>query len=182
MPGPSAPRPKAKLPLLKGKAGKVKALGRVLPIVFEQLMDPLDPKHHVVLKGLRLSAKIDHIMDQYAQSYRYPKHVADEFEFSCFEYCRVMVTLINQYHKAVPPVPVFNYTIKAHYLMHIGVCARYTNPSFGSCYGGETLMQTCKQMFQASCKGSDALSACNEAVFRFVMGRSLAFGNQYGQR
>ena len=89
-------------------------------------------------------------------------------------YCRAMCTLINAYHKAEPPVGLFNYTIKAHYLMHLGVCARYTNPSFGSCYQGETLMQTCKSLFQASCRGSAALAACNTAMYRFVMARAVA--------
>ncbi len=85
----------------------------------------------------------------------------------------MIVLLINPYHKADPPVPVFNYTIKAHYLMHIGLCARYTNPSFGSCYAGETLMQTCKTLFQASCRGNNALEASNQAMLRFVMVRGM---------
>ena len=88
---------------------------------------------------------------------------------------KVIVLLINAYHKADPPVPVFNYTIKAHCLMHIGLCARYTNPYFGSCYAGETLMQTCKTLFQASCRGNNALEAFNQAMLRFVMGRGMEF-------
>ena len=167
---------KAKLPLLKGKAGKIKAFGFALVGVFQQLMNPSDPKHNIVLKGLRLSVRIDVIMRQYAAAYRYPQDVAEEFEACCFDYCRITCALINAYHKAEPPVPVFNYTIKAHYLMHLGVCARYTNPSFGSCYQGETLMQTCKSLFQASCDGSAALAACNTAMYRFVMARALGLG------
>ena len=170
---------KAKLPLLKGRAAKVKGFGSVLLIVFEKLMDKLDPKHHIVLKGLRLSVRIDEIMHQYAKAYRYPANIATEFELACFDYCRVMGTLIKAYHKAVPPVPVFNYTIKAHYLMHLGICARYTNPAFGSCYDGETLMLTCKKLFQASCRGSGALAASNQAMFRFVMGRVLKMKDPY---
>ena len=169
---------KAKLPLLKGKAARIKSFGKALLPVFEQLMNKADPKHHVVLKGLTCSVRIDTIMTQHAALYRYPPDVADEFEACCFDYCRTIVTLIGAYHKAEPPVPLFNYTIKAHCLMHLGVCAQYTNPSFGSCYQGETLMQTAKELFQASCRGSGPLEAANEAMFRFVTGRAIANGER----
>ena len=105
---------KAKLPLLKGKAARIKSFGRALVVVFEELMNKTDPKHLLVLKGLKLSVRIDTIMSMYSDEYIYPPAIAEEFEDSCFEYCRVIVTLINAYHKADPPVPVFNYTIKAH--------------------------------------------------------------------
>ena len=167
---------KKKLPLLKGKAGKIKSFGRALVGVFPQLMNPSDPKHHLVLKGLTLSVRIDTIMRQYAAAYRYPQDIAEEFEACCFDYCRAMVTLIKAYHTAEPPIPLFNYTIKAHYVMHLGLCARYTNPSFGSCYQGETLMLTCRTLFQASCDGSAALAACNTVMYRFVMARALRSG------
>ena len=167
---------KAKLPLLKGKANKIEAFGSVLVIVFQQFMNNADAKHLVVLKGLKLSVRIDEIMRQYVDEYRYPPDIAKEFEACCFEYCRVMVALLNAYHKADPPVALFKYTIKARYLMHLGICARYINPSLGPCYACEALMQTCKQIFQASCRGSDALVAPNTAMYRFVTGRAIRFG------
>ena len=154
----------------------MKSFGKALLVVFRELMDKSDPKHHVVLRGLNLSVRIDDIMHDYASAYRYPPDIAEEYEAACFDYCRVAATLIKLYHKAEPPVPVFNYTIKAHYLMHLGLCARYTNPSFGSCYQGETLMQTCKQLFQASCTGSGPLEASNDAMYRFVVGRGFELG------
>ena len=160
--------------MLKRKAAKVNVFGSVLLSMFQELMDSLEPRHHLILKGLRLSVlRIDDIMHQYAGAYRYPANTAEEFEQACFNYCRVMCALIKAYHKAVPPIPVFNYTIKAHYLMHLGVCARYTNPVYGSCYDAETLMLTCKKLFQASCRGNGALAASNQAMYRFVMGFSL---------
>ena len=51
-------------------------------------------------------------MAEYTDAYIYPPDIAEEFEACCFEYCKVIVTLIHAYHKADPPVPVFNYTIK----------------------------------------------------------------------
>ena len=167
---------KAKTPLLKGKAAKIKGFGSALVGVFQKLMNPSDPKHHLVLKGLKVSVRIDDIMHQNRHTYRYPPAIAEEFEACCFDYCRITVALINAYHKSDPPVALFNYTIKAHYVMHLGLCARYTNPSFGACYEGETLMQTCRELFQASCDGNGALEACNTAMYRFVMARAYEFG------
>ena len=163
---------KAKLPLLKGKAGKVKAFGSVLIIVFRRLMNQSDPKHHLILRGLEYSVRIDRILHEYKYAYRYPQHIADQFEACCFDYVKVTIMLINAYHNATPPVAVFNLTSKAHYLMHLGVCSQYTNPYFGSCYRGETLMQTCKQLTKASCNGTSALGAANDSMFRFWAGRA----------
>ena len=101
----------------------MKAFGRALVIVIEKLMNPSDPKLHVILKGLKISVRIDDIIHEYKTSFRYPEDIAEEFEGCCFDYCRTMAALINAYQKADPPVPVFNYTIKAHCLMHLGLRA-----------------------------------------------------------
>ena len=42
---------KAKLPLLKGKASRIKGFGQALAKVFEEPLDSHDPKHHLVLRG-----------------------------------------------------------------------------------------------------------------------------------
>ena len=94
---------KAKLPLLKGKASRVKGFGQALVKVFEDLMDSSDPKHHIVLRGLIYSVRIDKIMSAHADAYTYPPDIAEEFEACCFNYCKVIVLLINAHHKADPP-------------------------------------------------------------------------------
>ena len=59
---------KAKLPMLKGKASRIKGFGKGLVKVFEELMDSSDPKHHLVLRGLQFSVRIDAIMSTYADA------------------------------------------------------------------------------------------------------------------
>ena len=93
---------KAKLPLLKGEASRVKGFGQALGKVFVDLMDSSDPKHHIVLRGLTYSVRIDKMMSAHADAYTYPPDIAEEFEACCFNYCRVIVLLINAYHKAPP--------------------------------------------------------------------------------
>ena len=74
----------AKLPLLKGKASRIKGFGKALVTVFEELMDSSDPKHHLVLKGLKWSVRIDQIMSEHKHTFIYPPDIAEEFEACCF--------------------------------------------------------------------------------------------------
>ena len=71
--------------------------------VFEELMDSSDPKHHLVLKGLKWSVRIDQIMSEHKHTFIYPPDIAEEFEACCFDYCKMTVMLMSVYHKADTP-------------------------------------------------------------------------------
>ena len=66
--------------------------------------------------------------------------------------------------------------MKNHYLMHLGVAARYINPLIGSCYQGETLMQVAKKMVKVSAGGSSLTHGTNAAMLKYsyALGFDLA--------
>ena len=94
----------------------------------------------------------------------------------CFEFCRVNATLVLTFHRATPSVALFNCTMENHYLMHLGVAARYINPLVRSCYQGETLMQVAKKMVKASAGGSSLAHKTNAAMLKYsyALGFDLA--------
>jgi hypothetical protein len=156
-----------KLPQLKGRGAQVKQMGPVLLLLFEKYMDKGNPCHVLVLRGLKHSVRIDELLDSTAVEYRLPLRDAQEVKQHCFEFCRVNATLITHFHKQAPPVNLFNFTIKAHYLMHLGLVADYIHPSLGSCYQGETLMQLAKKLVRSSANGSQPILATNTALLKY---------------
>ena len=105
-----------------------------------------------------------------------PPAAAKEVDDLRFEFCRVNATLILTFHRATPSVALFNCTMENHYLMHLGVAARYINPLIGSCYQGETLMQVAQKMVKVSAGGSSLTHGANVAMRKYscALGFDLA--------
>ena len=120
-------------PQLKGRGPQVKQLGPVLIKVFEKNMVAEDAVQQLALWGLKCSVRIDEVLDANQGLFVLPLAAAKEVEDMCFEFCRVNATLVLTFHRATPSVALFNCTMKNHYLMHVGVAARYINPLIGSC-------------------------------------------------
>ena len=101
---------------------------------------------------------------------------AKDLEDMCFDFCGVNATLVLTFHRATPPLALFNCTMKFHYLMHLGLACRYINPLAGSCYQGETLMQLAKKMVKASAGGSSLTHGTNAAMLKYsyALGFDLA--------
>ena len=51
--------------------------------------------------------------------------------------------------------------------MHMGLVAQFINPSLGSCYQGEGLMQVIKQITKASANGATPKLAANIALKKY---------------
>ena len=157
-----------KVPQLRGKGSTIKAMGPILVVLFRKYMDATSPIHNLILEGLKLSVAIDRILDDHSGMYRLQKTPARKLEEHCFEFCRVEATLVRHFHQQVPPIQVFNYTIKNHYMMHLGLVAGYINPSLGSCYQGEALMQTVKFILRACANGANPRTASNTAIRKYA--------------
>ena len=163
-----------KIPQLKGKGATIKSLGPVLSVIFARKMDTESHIHVLILQGIKLSTRIDTILDDHQGFYRLPTRVAKTFQTACFDFCRTGAALVKHFHKLTPPVALFNYTIKNHYVMHMGLVAQFINPSLGSCYQGEGLMQVIKQIIKASANGATPKLAANTAIKKYAF--ALTFG------
>ena len=143
--------PSKQLPQLKGKAAEIKDLVPVIAVILRRRMDPNNEQERDMVDGLDASARIDQTLKDYKSYYRFPPDVAERFRQDCFQFAQCQNALIHHYH---PDVPLFNVTPKTHYVLHLGLIAKYINPGLGSCWAGEDLMRVARKLWQASCIGN----------------------------
>ena len=82
-----------------------------------------------------------------------PTLVAAEFEACAFDGL-ALVTSVADHFMHVDPKPLFNVTIKCHYILHIAVTAKYCNPRLAMCYSGEDYMHHMKILVQSYVRGT----------------------------
>ena len=119
------------LPKLKGTGVQCKGLAKVLPDVFAVFADLDDEYHRRVLEGLCLIRETNEILHEMRDAYRLPQNAADSLINKSFNIGRIVTELIRYYHPL--GIPIFHYTIKLHYTLHISLVARYTNPMMWDC-------------------------------------------------
>ena len=78
----------------------------------------------------------------------FPKEVAKQLIDKSFFAAQVVATLIKRLRRL--RVPLFHYTIKLHYCLHIALATQSTNPFMGDCSSGEELMKACKKLIKES--------------------------------
>ena len=145
-------KPRDKYLKLKGKAAEVKHLGPALLHAWSSIMDQECMRHKQIRLALRASVGMDAILDAHPQDIKLPPTAAEEFESCGFTFLACLTALGNHY--ASVGLKLFNITIKAHYLLHGVLNAKYINPRLGWCYGGEDYMHKMKILGQASCRAT----------------------------
>lgn len=60
---------------------------------------------------------------------------------------RTMPTFLVFFH---PGTPLFNVSIKTHFVLHMGLISSFINPGLGSCWMGEDLMRTARSLIASS--------------------------------
>ena len=94
--------------------------------------------HRFILLAFDQSIHIDTILARNLSLYTLPMADGVKLKAECFGFCQNITALMKLFH---PTVPVFPYTLKKHYLLHIAKVAEYMNPSLASCAEGEDLMK-----------------------------------------
>ena len=156
----------SKLPYLKARGCEVKALSRALIIVFGKYMDAGNVQHQDIMSLLETSVGIDDILANNKGVYKFPAADAVEFRKLCWKYDQLVTKLIKYYHPL--EINLFHFTIKFHYLLHIGICAGWINPELASCDSGEDLMKVVKRLIAASAAGTGPAKAANKALKKYV--------------
>ena len=155
-------------PQLKGQAGEIKRLSGGLLAVWDRFCEKDDGHDNfIVHQQIKLMIQwfitLDSILDRHPpQEFpALPAREANEFEQKCFEVLAV-IKFINRHYATHPVIipgkavakPLFNVTIKCHYLTHIAKGAQYINPRLGICYSGEDYMHHCKKLVQSAVRGN----------------------------
>ena len=166
--------PPTKFPCLKGKGAECRHLGAALQPVFESYMNVDNLQHNQINIALKHSVAIERILSDYKDCFRFPDNVGREFKDHCFAFLLAFNALANFYSKEVR-VMLFDVTMKAHYLGHIGLLALHINPRLGWAYSGEDMMRHCKQLM-SSCVRGTPLALGSEKFgdkYRIAMGLKL---------
>ena len=87
-----------------------------------------------------------------------------------FEYNQVLTKLAWHFH--AQGKPFCNYTIKNHYLCHLGLIAADTgiSPRLAFCYQGEDFMSLIKNLAGASSRGMASSKLMNKVMAKYIRG------------
>ena len=123
-----------------------------------------------VARGLQLSITIDELIHSHTGEYVLPPNIGRKVRKCCFEFNQTVTWLIQKLH---PGVQAFHYTIKSHYLLHMGLVSEYINPELAACDQGEDLMKVVKRLIGMCTRASPGHVAARTAMKRYVHGLGL---------
>ena len=95
----------------------------------------------------------------------------EKFEKDAFRFCGLIALIGEALHPA--GIALFHYTIKFHYLLHIGMIAQYQNPLLGACHQGEQMMVVVKRLAASCARNNNQHQVTNAAMEKYC--RALAF-------
>jgi hypothetical protein len=154
------------IPKLKGTGMQCQGLSTIMPRVFEAHMDPGNGMHRRVLLGLKAIRNTDRILHEHQRAYRFPQDAAAELVQSSFFVAQVVTSLIKHFHPR--RMPLFHYTIKQHYCLHIALASQWTSPLMGDCSSGESFMKIAKRQIRGSMHGNAPSKAANVATAKYL--------------
>jgi hypothetical protein len=157
---------------LKGRAAEMRHFPEALSTVFAIYMDASET-HEQIKTALDMFVEMETLLDTHKMRYKLPEKDAARFEFLCFAQGQFFVALRRHYRNRVPPVHLFKYIPKVHFICHIGLYCKWINPRLGWCYGPEAFMQLVKRCVQTSSVGTAPAHLCSKVMQHYCM----AFGH-----
>ncbi len=160
-------------PRLKGRGAEIRHLAAPLHFVFCKHMDEANKQHRQIKLALAFSVELEEMLDSFADAYTFPQDVADRFLRSCYSFVALVSALGQHFHNE--GTLLFNFTVKSHYLLHIGRVAQYMNPRLAWCYAGEDFMHVMKTIIAASSSGTAPHLVVSKALRKYVQGLHMTF-------
>ena len=168
--------PHETFPALKGRAAEVRHLGPALLHVWNlhRHRDGRDRSiHTTIYMGLQMSVKMETILDEHPRAIKLPVAAADDFANATFDYLACFTAAADWFCFSAPlgqRRKLFSITIKAHYVAHAALQARFINPRLGWCYAGEDYMAKCKHLMAACVRGNNASKASEKFAQKYRLG------------
>ena len=126
-------------PELKGRAAEIRHLGKPLLAVWNKHFHAGNREHRLVRLALQASVGIEDVLDVAQGDFVLGDAAGNALLEHCFNLMALITSLGNFYHPR--HIKLFHYTIKCHYILHLGLMAKELNPRLGWCYAGEDWMQ-----------------------------------------
>ena len=123
-------------PKLTGKAAEVHHLHKVILQLWLRHYNEHIAVHRQILLLLRLSSKIEDLLDEYRQDVALPPGAAKDLFDSCSSMCHLQSLLYD--HFSQEDVQLFNYTLKTHDIIHLAAHSHQINPRLVWNFCGES--------------------------------------------
>ena len=166
--GPAKP---TSFPELKAKAAEVRHLAGPLHALCGELLDGHNEVHKQMTLIMKMAVQMEDIMDEHKDDFRLPALAAKKFKDSAYAFAGLTAVLGHHFHPK--GLSLFNFTIKTHYLCHLGDMAAYWNPRKSWCYAGEDLMHKLKVLIQGSQRGAAPHVVVRKIILKYVQGLHL---------
>ena len=164
--------PAERFPMLKGKAGEIKALGRPLLKAWELKMSRGNKQHRLVRLALQSSVDLEVILDRSAGL---PCLIGDDkenFTKACWDLGACLTALGSHYHGLGEWL--FHFTMKMHYIIHQGLDCGEVSPRLGWCYQGEDMMQKVKSLVASCSRGTPTHLVPAKVMTKYVIALSYS--------
>ena len=156
--------------MLKGKGAEIRHLTGALLSACEDILPADDPQHRQMILATRMAKTMEDILDAHAHDYVLgPDGVV--FRDAAYSFAQLCSALSSFFHRQ--EIVLFNYTIKFHYLTHLGDIATYVNPRLGWNYQGEDFMHKMKILVQSSHRGNAPHAVVNKVVTKYAFAYGL---------
>ncbi len=160
-------------PKLKVKGAECKHLGPPLLQVMRQHLSPLIPMEKHMLDLVGYSVRIEELLDAHKEQVLLPMATAEEVKNLTTALNMTLTVLGHHFHGE--GTRLFGFTIKNHYLMHIGIMAKYMSPRMGSCYAGEDFVRITKKIIRASPRGCPPHKLVDPVMRKYLQGMHFTF-------
>jgi len=167
--------PHKKHPKLKGRAAEVRGLVYSLVHVFDKYKDPTNLQHVQIMICLKKSCTLEQMLEDHRGDYAIPREYADEFEAVGLDFLVVYGALAKYYTDRGRKL--FNLTIKAHYLAHAILNARFISPRMAWTYMGEDFMRVSRRLLAVCCAGNKPEQATVKFAMHYRVGMNQVFGS-----
>ena len=161
-------------PKLKGRGAEIRYVGFALQVIWERYMDRSNTQQVQVLVALNASVAAEQILIDHKHCFCFSSDVGRQFKNHVFAFL-VAFNALGSFYSRVLNVKLFDLTVKAHYLAHLGLIGEYCNPRLGWAYSGEDLMHHCQRLMSMCCKGTKPLITAEKFAERYAMGMHLKF-------
>ena len=165
--------PHAYFPKMRGKAIQVRNLGPPLLAVWSARMDAASVLHQQVAFVLRASVKLEDMVNEHSNLFRYPPANAAEFMQTTDQYLQMVSLAARTFNEEGRRL--FDVTTKFHILWHCADSASKLNPCKSWCYMGEDFMQHGRKLAASSLPGTKAWVVGSNGLHKWVRGFTLRF-------
>ena len=117
---------------------------------------------------------MDEMLEANRKTIKFSHEVYAEFETVGFNFL-IVFNALGHYYSSVcrPALKLFNVIIKAHYLAHCIMQAKYVNPRLGWCYAGDDFMFRVRRLLAACVKHNGPAAATVSLATAYRLGMHL---------